>query len=141
MYHVITFVNNNTSFNCILSILSLNFILLSMPNEFWLESRLCNIAYALCTSLHFPSMYHVYHLKSGLNVRSIFMIRSIIRYASNYTLLCERILKVGLYLLRILRVMIHLIKINASKYWNRSIIQPAFHRQKKRKRHDYIQLV
>lgn len=96
MYHVITFVNNNTSFNCILSILSLNFILLSMPNEFWLESRLCNIAYAPCTSLHFPSMYHVYHLKSGLNVRSIFMIRSIIRYASNYTLLCKRILKVGL---------------------------------------------
>lgn len=43
MYHVVTFVNNNTCFNSILSILSLNFILPCTPNEFWLESRSCNI--------------------------------------------------------------------------------------------------
>lgn len=87
MYHVVTFVNNNTCFNSILSILSLNFILPCTPNEFWLESRSCNIG-------------SVYQLAFSFDIScislEIWFECTIDHSICNYTLLCERILKVGL---------------------------------------------
>lgn len=64
MHHVVTFINNNTSFNYILSILWLNFIYFIRQTNFGLNPDRATLA--PCTSFHFPSMYQVYHLKSGL---------------------------------------------------------------------------